>query len=129
MQSLFVTQKKIVRLIMNKKRNEPSSPLFKKLNLLQLKDVNNLNTAIYVYKSIHNIIPSPLTFEYRTQGPYNLRRREPLMVPFARSKQSQRFLWIRGANLWNALPTHMKAHRTLYSFKRNLKLSYLDSYN
>ena len=129
MQSLFVTQKKIVRLIMKTKRNEPSSPLFKKLALLQLKEVNNLNTAIYVYKSINNIIPSPITFEYRTLGPYNLRRREPLMVPFARSKQSQRFLLIRGANLWNALPAHMKEYRTLYSFKQNLKQSYLLSYN
>ena len=128
MQSLFVTQKKLIRLIMNKGRQEPSSPLFKKLNLLQLTDINGLNSAIYVYKTLNNIIPSPITFQHHMPGPYNLRRNQQLNVPFVRSRQSQRFLQVRGPNIWNNLPADVKASRTLNTFKFKLKKYYLHQY-
>ena len=82
-----------------------------------------------MYKVINNLIPSPITFEARVFGPYNLRRAEPLAVPFVRSSQSQRFLHVRGANLWNELPPEIKASRTLFTFKRKLKEYYLHQYN
>ena len=59
-QQLLTTQKKIVRFIMKKKRDAPSSPLFKKLKLLKLPEINNYNTAIFVFKSLNNLIPSPI---------------------------------------------------------------------
>ena len=128
-QSLLATQKKLVRFIMKKKRDEPSSPLFKKLKLLKITEINKLNTATFVYKTINNLIPSPINYETHIIGPYNLRRAEHLHVPFVRSNQSQRFLHIRGANLWNELPSELKAYRTLNSFKFNMKKYLLLSYN
>ena len=41
--SLLVIQKKIMRKIMKKSRFEHSSPLFKRLKVLNIYDVNNLN--------------------------------------------------------------------------------------
>ena len=54
--SLFVTQKKIIRIIMKKRRWEPSTPLFKQLNVLKLSDINNLNTATFVFKAINELM-------------------------------------------------------------------------
>ena len=126
---IFNCQKKIIRIILKKGRREPSTPLFKKLKLLKLCDVNNLNSAQFVYKSIHELIPSPISFVQQAPGPYNLRHREVLYVPFTRSKQSQRFILVRGAKLWNDLPLEMRTCRTINSFKKRLKRYYLDQYN
>ena len=114
---------------MKKKRDAPSSPLFKKLKLLKLPEINNYNTAIFVFKSLNNLIPSPIEYEHRILDRYNLRREEHLFIPFVRSAQSQRFLQIRGALLWNDLPTELKECRTLNSFKYNLKKYFLLIYD
>ena len=126
--SIFITQKKIVRTIMRKKRSEPSSPLFKELNLLKLMDICNLNTASFVFKTIKGLIPSPIIFMERDAGPYNLRGDTPLEVPFVRSHQSRRFIHVKGAQLWNDLVPELRNLRTLFSFKRNLKLMYTERY-
>ena len=54
MQSLFISQKKMIRLIMKKNRFETSTPLFKKLNLLKLNDINKVCNATFVYKFINS---------------------------------------------------------------------------
>ena len=129
LQSLFATQKKLIRFIMKKRRDEPSSPLFKKLKILKLPEINHLNTAIFVFKSINQLIPSPIPYQIRDLGPYNLRREDQIYVPFSRSSHSQRFLHIRGANLWNELPLELKTCRSIQSFKFNLKKHLLLRYN
>ena len=105
-----------------------ASPLFKKLKLLKLCDLNNLNMAVFVFKSINELIPSPVTFVYNAPGPYNLRRNELLHVPFTRSHQSQRFISVRGANLWNSLPLEFRSCRTVNALKKKLKNHYLEQY-
>ena len=117
LQFIFTAQKKIVRLILRKNRHHPSSPLFKRLNLLKLKELNEFNAVLLVYKSLNELIVSPVSFINQILGPYNLRRREPLVVPFSRSNQSQRFIAIRGANLWNELPLDIRSCLTVNSFK------------
>ena len=77
--SLFVTQKKIIRTIMRKRRWEPSTPLFKILNLLKLDDICDLNSIIFVFKSLNELIPSPIDFVARQAGPYNLRLNQPFI--------------------------------------------------
>ena len=70
---------------------------------------------LYMY-AMHNIVPSPITFQRRVQGPYNLRNQEPLVVPRVRSNQSKRFIPVRGANYWNSLPENIRSSRTAYMF-------------
>ena len=88
-----------------------------------------LNTLIFVYKSINNIISSPINFTNRIDVVYNLRARPQLEIPNHRSQQSQRFIHINGAKLWNEIPDALKNCRTVHSFKLNLKKLYINSYN
>ena len=128
LQSIFTAQKRIIRLILRKNRHHSSSPLFKRLNILKLKEINELNAVLLVYKSLNGLIVSPVPFINQNFGPYNLRRRETLIVPFSRSSQSQRFVAIRGPNLWNQLPLDIRSCLTIFSFKRKLKNHYLSQY-
>ena len=76
-QSLISTQKKIIRLISQKRRNTHTNPLFIDLKLLKFDEICKMNLILFVFKSINNFIPSPITFEFRIHGPYNIRNREP----------------------------------------------------
>ena len=113
---------------MKKRRDAPSSPLFKKLKVLQLADIIHLTTAIFVYKSINNLIDSPIQFRRQQNRVYNLRRVNELEIPFARSDQSKRFLHIRGSTIWNNLEPEIRSSRTIESFKRKLKKHLLTQY-
>ena len=128
LQTLFSTQRKMIRIIMKTGRRTESSILFYRLNLLKLPDVLLLMTSIFVYKSVNNMIDSPITYNIRDIGAYNLRNRPHLIIPNHTSMQSKRFLHIRGATTWNNLPDSIQRARTIFSFKRNLKKYLIDSY-
>ena len=102
-QLIISTQKRLIRIISRKRRDVRTTPLFHNLNLLKFVDVSKLCTLMFVYKSVNNLICSPISFQNRIQGPYNIRNLEPLVVPFVRSSMSRRFVHVRGANLWNDL--------------------------
>ena len=114
---------------MRKKRDTPSNPLFKELKLLKINEIIKLNTAVFVFKVLNNLTASSIQFQARLNGPYNLRNTPPLDVPFARHTQSQMFISIRGAVLWNSLPSNIRSARTLFSFKKHVKTYYLTSYD
>ena len=126
--SLFSTQKRLFRLIMKAGRRSESTILFSRLKLLKLHDILALNTLVFVYKSVNNLIESPIEFTERAAGPYNLRMRPQLHVPNHTSKQSERFIHIRGSKMWNGIPERVRSLRTINSFKINLKKLYIDSY-
>ena len=127
-QSITTTQKKLIRIIMVKKRFEHTTPLFSCLKLLKFADICYVNSAMFVFKSYNNFISSPIQFESRIQGPYNIRNREPLTVPFVRSKQSQRFIHVRCSELWNNLPVYIRTVRTIITFKRKIKERIYNAY-
>ena len=55
---LIILQKKIIRVITSSKYNAHTEPLFKKLNLLKLKDMMKHNTLKFYYKLKKNKVPS-----------------------------------------------------------------------
>ena len=127
---LFKTQKRILRTICRTRRDAPSSPLFANLKILKIDDILKVGNACFVFKSINNLIDSPVRFNYQLNGPYNLRRNGifNLEVPYARSSQSQRFIHIYGSNLWNNIPLDIRTSRTLLAFKNKLEKYYITMY-
>ena len=128
LQPLQTIQKKLIRLILKRNRWAPSDPLFKQLRILKLSDMNKLITATFVYKSINNYISSPINYQFRFVNQYNLRNQNTMHVPFHRSRQTELFVHIRGARLWNEIPQSIRNKTSVFSFKRNLKIYYLDAY-
>ena len=125
---LFVTQKKLLRIMLKQRRDAPSNPLFKQLKMLKLDDVIKVNLAIFVFKTINNLVSTSIQFNARFVGPYNLRYVPPLNVPFVRNRQAQMFIPVRGATLWNSLPENIRNSQSLFSFKKNIKQYYLSLY-
>ena len=127
--SLITIQKRLIRLIMKCNRLVPSTPLFKQLRILKLTDLNRINSAIFVYKSINNIIPSPIDFNIRVNDRYDLRDQQLLEIPPHQSKQSELFIHVRGARIWNSISPEIKNKPSVISFKNNMKKLYFELYN
>ena len=51
-------EKKVIRAITFTKWNAHSDPLFEQLKILKLKQINIFQTCCFVYKSLHNLLPS-----------------------------------------------------------------------
>ena len=113
---------------MKKNRTVHSSPLFKQLKIVKLNDLCNLSTCVFVYKSLNNLLHSPIQFVFRNLVGYNLRNPPELLIPFNASRQSFMFIHNRGSTLWNELPQDIRNANTIYAFKSKLKKSYFDSY-
>ena len=129
MKGLRVTQKKIVRIMLRKRRFEPSTPLFARLKLLKLDDINKLNAFSFLFKSINQIISSPIRFQARFVGPYHLRNPQPLQVPNHGSNQSKYFIHVRGSKLWNSLPNEIRSTANNFlTFKRKIKHLFMSEY-
>ena len=129
LQCLRVSQKKLIRMIMKKPRNEHTTPLFRQLKILKLDDILKMCSLQFVYKTLNHIVYSPINFTIREIGAYNIRNPQPLVVPFCRTHHSSRFIHVRGANLWNELPDLIRNSISAYAFKRRLKKHYLYQYN
>ena len=78
---------------------------------------------------MNNLIDSPIIYVPRVINAYNLRNRPQLQVPNHTSKQSERFLHIRGAKVWNDTPESVQISRTTNSFKRNFKKILIEAYD
>ena len=128
LQALCTIQRKLIRLICKKDRRSSTSTLFHQLKILKLNDIFKLNTSIFVYKAIHNLIDSPINYTDRINIAYNLRARPQLRVPAHTSAQSERFIHIRGARTWNELPNSIRDSNTIASFKRKLKKHCIETY-
>ena len=129
LQKLFITQKKFVRLATSSHSLSPSAPLFEKLNILSIYDINILQSCIFIYKYFHS--PHLLAksfidfFTVNSQvHSHNTRHAVRLHTPFCRTTQSQFSFIYRGSLLWNSHSHLAKSSTSLINFKFRLK-SYL----
>ena len=53
----FIIQKKCMRMLTNSHRKAHAASLFKEMSLLTVYDINKLQIACYVYKSMNSVLP------------------------------------------------------------------------
>ena len=123
---LFITQKKFVRLATFSNYLSPSAPLFKKLNILSIYDINTLQSCIFIYKYINlpNLLPKSFNtfFTLNSQiHSYNTRQADKFHQPFRRTTHSQFSITYRGSLLWNTHSIVAQLSSSLSHFKHRLK--------
>ena len=79
--------------------------------------------AIEVYKALTKLNPGFMwNFFERNHIPYNLRRRDLLLLPPPKStRYGVNSIAFRGSLLWNNLPPQVKESQTLEEFKNRIK--------
>ena len=120
--SLFIKQKKAIRIVCHAKYLDHTSRLFHKLKLLKSSDIVHFNTCIFMYKAFHNLLPPSMQSYFSrsfSKKYFNFH------VHFARTQRKKFSISRIGVSFWNALDTKIKLSSSLSSFKIALKIALL----
>ena len=130
--SLLLLQKKAVRLCSGSHYLAHTNPLFHKLRILKVSDINYLQTAIFMFKLKQNLLPSKFQSMFqRNEEIHSHNTRNSCNFHLFNPKTSLAHRSIRhsGPDIWHSLPEEIKKCSSLYSFKATLKKHILSSYN
>lgn len=120
LQILQKRQNRVMRHILNCNRRTSIKLMLDTLNLLSVRQIIYLNTLIFIYKIVHNMVPIHLlqncTF-VREIHDYNTRGSQNFYIPTVKHNYSQKSLYHNGLKLYNSLPEHIKESTTLNKFK------------
>ena len=123
--SLFITQKKIVRTCTNSLWLAHTTPLFISLKKLKFFDIYSYQLATHMYRYHHDLLPPGLpNNHFPTQAnihDYNTRQANDLHVDPTNTKLALNNIKTQGPLTWNKLNIKIKNSPSLASFKTNLK--------
>ena len=102
---LYIQQKMILRIILRKRRVEPSWPLFKTNNILPLQH-------LYIFKVLRLFYRRSGQRNMRVDVRYNLRVNQQLIfnVPRFNTDHYRRYYIVTAPTFFNALPISVKRH-------------------
>lgn len=118
----------------NSERTAHSSPIFKKFKLLNIFDINKLQTTSFVQKTITESPNFPFRnfqhyFYDRTEiHTHDTRYRHQLTIKRFRTENGRKSIAIKGAILYNKLDEDTKKAKHIKHFERMLKNNLISKY-
>ena len=101
-----------------KKRDEPSLPLFKELNILPLDKTIKLKQAKFMWRLMNNYLPCSISANFNQ---HTRPLRSQFSVPSTRLDYASKHITYAGLKLWNnEIPKEIKQKKTLKSFSKSL---------
>ena len=132
-QSLFILQKIAIRIIcLNANYKCHTKPLFYQLRSLNVFDIIDLNSLVFMYKAFHNSLPANVLSNLKkVNGSHNHSTRNNNLnfkVRYRRTTKKALSICVRGSKMWNSLSPDIKLSRNVNAFKKMLKSSLLENY-
>ena len=129
--TLFVKQKKAIRIITGAKYNEHTTPLFKELKLLKLNDIHDFKVSKYMYSLINRTLPEPISTLITSNSmihTHNTRNRYNPHINIRRTNIAAKSLRHKGPITWYKLPNEIKAAKTMNAFSKRIKKNIIYNY-
>ena len=129
--ALYKVQKKCLRILSNSHYLAPSAPIFKKLSLLNIFDINRQEIATFIYKYEHNLLPDPFLdkFKYNNQvHNYNTRSTHKFHLWSVKSIYEAKSINYIGPKLWNSIPHDITKSQFVSSFRNKYKTLLISNY-
>ena len=123
---LFVSQKKLIRVITDSNRYDHTAPLFLKHNLLKVHDIISYQTLVFVYKAL-KIYETDCGFQRHIPVNIQTRNASDLTIPLYKTSHAQQCVLYRGTKLWNNIVSDTK-NKSLNTFKIHVKKQLKSSY-
>ena len=122
--SLFLMQKKAIRLITMSAYSAHTAPLFNEYNLLTLQEIHIYKVAIFMYKVHHNVAPETFN-EYFVNNTeidnHRKRTKRKLRVPPYKLEIKKMSISVKGVYIWNFVYSHISPDCSFASFKISLR--------
>ena len=115
---MYKLQKRALRTFSNSSYLSPSKPLFERYNALNIFDMYDKETGIFMYKYNNNMLPHSfdgLFTEHQSNHSYNTRNKGDYQIHMFRL----RTILSTGPKIWNNLPKNVKCSKSISQFKRN----------
>ena len=116
-----ILQKKIIRLVTNSSYDAHTTPLFRNLNVLKLRDIYKFHAALFMYEKILSETPAP-------RHSYSTRFNSEIRSDFHRLTVTQHSLSFTAPKIWNTIPLSIRSITKLKPFKKSLKQFLIDQY-
>ena len=115
--SLFIAQKKILRVTYHRQRYDHTHPIFRDQKLLKLSDIIDLQTLSFVHGALTTF---PINCKFESISRSSSSRRN-LRIPLCRTSHAQQSIAVRGARCWNKLPDNLKIVASRACLKTRIK--------
>ena len=118
---IHILQKRAIRLITNSQPLTHTNPLFKKLKLLTIYDINTFVTCSFMFSYLNDLLPKFLDNcfkDNKSMNTYNTRQNTNLFIPNYKYNFSRNTVKYVGPTLWNGLPVSLKCTSSLSNFKK-----------
>ena len=131
--ALYRQQKHASRLIFFESKQTHARPLMRKINALNIFQVNILQNLTFMFKLKNDLVPNIFKEQFVKNKKIKYATRsstENYKLPLKKSKISQYSISFRGPYLWNKLTTTISRNAaSLATFKQNIKKIMLSSDN
>ena len=131
-QSLFILQKRAIRICLNTNYKCHTKPLFYQLRSLNVFDIIDLNSLVFMYKAFQNLLPTNLlSYFKKVNDSHNHNTRNNNLrfkVRYRRTSKKALSMCVKGSKMWNALSPDIKLTSNSNAFKKMLKASLLENY-
>ena len=130
--SIFILQKRALRLCTNSHYLAKTNSIFRNHRLLKVKDINILQTAVFMFKLNKALVPNSFKqmfisnkqiHQYYTRTCNNFHLFNP------RTLRAHKSIRHRGPDVWHSLSNKIKQCTSLHSLKTNLKKELIASYH
>ena len=123
LESLFILQKRAIRIIANSGYLEHTNQLFIKSHTIKLYDLIELRTVQLMYKARNRLLPEQLQKRFQNRdGGYHLREPLNFKLGNCRTTTKQHCMTYYGVRLWNNLSMEMKQCPTIKQLSNKYKL-------
>ena len=132
LQSLFILQKRSIRIITFTKYYEHTSMLFKSLNIIKLIDLVTFHVAVFMKKFYNILLPSVYDDFFRSTSDvhdYNTRfsTSQTFGIPKARTNYGIFNIRFHGAKVCNSIADDVK-YLSIKRFKKKIKEDMIENY-
>ena len=129
--SIFLLQKRALRICTGSHYLAHTDPLFHKFKTLKISDLNSVQVAIVMFKYINKQLPPSFDSMFNfnnTVHSYPTRISGNFHLTNPKLSFSHRSIRHLGPDLWNNFSENIKSCTTLYSFKATLKRNLIETY-
>ena len=122
--SLFILQKKILRIIQSASYKAHTTPIFLKLKILQLYKIYIYSVTMFMFKFFKGSLPNIFNQMFtRNEDLHNYftRQSNKLHVPVSKLSAVYRTMKYKGVSFWNVMSTKINNNCKINTYKHNLK--------
>ena len=127
---LNLLHKRALRLVTHSDYLSHTNPLFIRLSLLKINDINRLQIAMFIFKVRYNLLPTAcLQFCPTVQIRSRLTRNNDYFnISHSRTITRDNAISVSGPRLWSSLPAEVQTCTSISIFKRKVSALFRSHY-